>query len=314
MQITRGTIPGPIKVLIYGPEGIGKSTLASCFPDSLFIDTEGSTRWMNVARLPTPTSWKEILDEVRYVSENPDCCRTLVIDTGDWAESLCSKDLCGDKSIEDFGYGKGYVMLAEKFKSLLDELDKVIAAGVHVVITAHAQMRKFEQPDEMGAYDRWELKLQKKTAPLLKEWSDMILFCNYRTHVIETQNKTKKVTGGERVMYTTHHNCWDAKNRFGLESPLPMKYESIESVISPDLTRKVLTDHDRIPEPLRLLMDRDQVDEMNIQTLAFTKGWVDDGMIPVYKYPENLIAFLVNDWDKVKNAISKMLKEVPFNE
>ena len=35
-------------------------------------------------------------------------------------------------------------------------------AGINVVLTAHAQIRKFEQPDEMGAYDRYELKLGKR--------------------------------------------------------------------------------------------------------------------------------------------------------
>lgn len=315
MQITKGAMQGPVKVLIYGPEGIGKSTLASHFPDPLFIDTEGSTKWMDVARLPAPETWNDILEEVKYVYENPDCCKTLVIDTGDWAESLCIAELTKTvSSIEDFGYGKGYVMLAEKFKKLLDELDKVIAAGVHVVITAHAQMRKFEQPDEMGAYDRWELKLQKKTAPLVKEWSDMILFCNFKTYVVETKDKKKKAMGGERVMYTTHHNCWDAKNRFGLSSPLQMSYDAISQVIGADLSRKVLTDFDRIPDNLRLLMEKDGVDEWSIQTLAVSKGWVSDGMLPVYKYPQNLLAFLVKDWGKVKEAISKQSEEVPFNE
>ncbi len=65
--------------------------------------------------------------------------------------------------------------MAEEFSRLLSACDLVIAAGIHVVVTAHAKMRKFEQPDEMGAYDRWEMKLSKQTAPLLKEWCDILL-------------------------------------------------------------------------------------------------------------------------------------------
>lgn len=42
-QITRGLIVKPQKVVVYGPEGIGKTTFAADFPDPLFIDTEGST-------------------------------------------------------------------------------------------------------------------------------------------------------------------------------------------------------------------------------------------------------------------------------
>ena len=63
MEITRGVIPTAKKVVIYGPEGIGKSTLASKFPDPVFIDTEGSTNHMDVARLPAPSSWQMLLQE-----------------------------------------------------------------------------------------------------------------------------------------------------------------------------------------------------------------------------------------------------------
>lgn len=82
---------------------------------------------------------------------------------------------------------------------------------MNVIITAHAKMRKFEQPDEMGAYDRWEMKLTRQVAPLLKEWSDMLLFCNYKTFVVTPDEGKNKVQGGKRVIYTSHHPCWDAK-------------------------------------------------------------------------------------------------------
>ena len=54
--ITTGKVETAKKVVIYGPEGIGKSTLAARFPQPLFIDTEGSTKELDVARLPAPTA------------------------------------------------------------------------------------------------------------------------------------------------------------------------------------------------------------------------------------------------------------------
>ena len=240
MEIIKGKIKKAKKVVIYGPEGIGRSTFASKFPDPVFIDTEGSTNDMDVARLPRPTSWIMLLEELQYVEKNPGVCKTLVIDTIDWAEQLCVEHICAkhNKSgIEDFGYGNGYIYTKEEFGRFLNKLTDVIETGVNVVLTAHAQLRKFEQPDEMGAYDRWELKLGKKTqsqtSPLVKEWADMLLFCNYKTYSIAVDDKGKKhkAQGGKRVMYTCHHPCWDAKNRYNLPDECELDYGVIAGII-----------------------------------------------------------------------------------
>ena len=154
MNITSGKIESAKKVVVYGPEGIGKSTFAAQFPNPLFIDTEGSTKYMDVRRMDKPTSWEMLRQELTYVKQNPQVCGTLIIDTIDWAEQLCIDDICSryqKKGIEDFGYGNGYVYEKEEFGRFLNSLEEIVQAGVHVVLTAHAQMRKFEQPDEMGA-------------------------------------------------------------------------------------------------------------------------------------------------------------------
>lgn len=242
MRIITGKIPGAKKVVIYGPEGIGKSTFASKFPEPVFIDTEGSTKEMDISRFERPSSWTMLLEEIHYVWKTPGICKTLVIDTIDWAEQMCVEDLCaryGKKGIEDFGYGNGYVYAKEEFGRFLNLLNEVVQSGVHVVLTAHTHIRKFEQPDEMGSYDRWELKLGKKTqsqtAPLVKEWADMVLFANYKTWsvAVDDKGKKRKAQGGARVMYTAHNPCWDAKNRYGLPEEVPFDYESIRQIIEP---------------------------------------------------------------------------------
>lgn len=232
-SVTTGVQAAPVKTVLYGPEGIGKSTFASHFPDPVFIDTEGGTKRLNVARLPQPTSWAMLLDEVAEVRKGNVPCGTLVLDTADWAERLCIQAVCARakvNGIEDFGYGKGYTYVKEEFSKLLDALEEVLNAGHNVVVLAHAAITKFEQPDAVGNYDRWGMKTSKQVAPLLREWCDMLLFANYKTVVEKAgsgPNAKNKASGGRRVLYTTHHPCWDAKNRFGLPEEVPFEYASI---------------------------------------------------------------------------------------
>lgn len=236
MQITKGRIKTALKVVVYGPEGIGKTTFASQLPSPVFIDTEGSTKHMDVTRTdPSPESWEGLKGQVKHFILHPEHLKTLVIDTMDWAEKLCITALC-DKAkvdgIEGYGYGKGYTYLEEEVARFLHLLEDLVGKGVNICLTAHATMRKFEQPDEMGAYDRWEMKLQKKVAAIVKEWADMVLFANYKTYVINVDNQgaakgKNKAQGGSRIMHTTHHPCWDAKNRFGLDDELPFEYSRI---------------------------------------------------------------------------------------
>jgi GTPase SAR1 family protein len=235
LTIRKGPQARSIRCVIYGPEGIGKSTLASQFPDAVFIDFEQGTDTMDVARFENPTHFDGLILLLKNIAQE-DVCKTVVIDTADKLESLITDHICevNDwKNIEDPGYGKGYTYLAQKWLEVLKACDDVVDSGKNIVIVAHAQMRKFEQPDEMGAYDRWELKLSKKTAPLIKEWADMVLFMNYKNSIVEDpKTKSKKAVGGKRVMYATHSPTYDAKNRFGLPDSMDADFSEIAHIFS----------------------------------------------------------------------------------
>lgn len=215
-----------IKTLVYGPEGIGKSTLAAMWPNPIFIDLEGGTNQLPVVRLESPSSWSMLCAEITAIKNREVPCSTVVIDTMDAAERMCAEYIMardGKKSIEEWGYGKGYTLLQEEFGRLLDYLTDTAASGINVVVLGHSTMRKFERPDESGAYDRFELKLTKQVSPIVKEWADMVLFCDYKTYVETNKAGKAKATGGARVIRTTHAPTWDAKNRFGLPDELPLK-------------------------------------------------------------------------------------------
>lgn len=349
MQIISGKQNKAIKLVLYGPEGIGKSTFASMLPSPVFIDTEGSTSHMDVKRTSNPNSWTMLLQQVDYFMQNSTEFKTLVIDTADWAERLCINQVCAFKQvkgIEDMPYGKGWVYAADEFGRLLNMLSDVVLHGMNVILTAHAQMRKFEQPDELGSYDRWELKLGKKTAPILKEWADLLLFANYKTFVINVdgqgaQKGKNKVQGGSRVMYTTHHPCWDAKNRFDLPAELPFEYakiahlftkpqtaivtppvitpvqasESIPEPIEPPVKQSVTPDRSIAPARAKLndLQQNGGVTDDEIQKAVAKQGYYPVST-PIENYdPQFIEGVLVAAWPAVVGLIKKMREEtVPF--
>lgn len=226
------------KVLIYGPEGIGKTLLAAHFPDPLFIDTEGGTlQYDNIRRLPEPNSWSMLIDEIDFVAKIKPC-KTLVIDTVDWAERLMNDWILKKNkwsSIETPGYGKGYIVTAETFQAFVDSItEKLINQGISVVLNCHSATRKFDLPEDSQQFDRYELKLGHKSgsrlAAIAKEWADTVLFCNWKTNVVSKDdgfgNKTGKGSGGKkRTIYTSHSAVYDAKNRFGFPDELPMEWK-----------------------------------------------------------------------------------------
>lgn len=240
LAISRGRITRPQKAVIYGPEGVGKSTFASLTPAPVFLDTEGGTHHLDVIRLEAASTWDEITATVAQLAKTRHPFRTLVIDTADWLEKRLSEHLCrkaNKDSIEDFGYGKGWVLLTEEFARFLNSLDVLLARGMHVVFLAHSTVKKFEAPDQAGSYDRFELKLSKSVAPMLKEWADLVLFANYVTRIAEKDSgKTRGVGGKERVIYATHTAAYDAKNRHGLADKLPFTMEALAPVFGAQAT------------------------------------------------------------------------------
>lgn len=351
-SIITGVQSSPVKTVLYGPEGIGKSTFASHFPDPVFIDTEGGTKRLNIQRLPQPTSWAMLLDEVAEVRKGSIPCGTLVLDTADWAERLAIAHICTKAKVdglEGFGYGKGYTYLKEEFGRLLDALEEVLNAGHNVVVLAHAAITKFEQPDDIGSYDRWSMKTTKQVAPLLREWCDLLLFANYKTYVEKSgsgPNAKNKASGGRRVLYTTHTPCWDAKNRFDLPDEVPFEFASIAACIpnaasapvkqpappvtppqpqaqpapppsspAPSAVPKALLAPDLIalgvPEKLAPLMAANNVTPEELQTVVGQRGYFPADM-PVSAYPTDFVeGCLVAAWNQVLDLILDN-RDLPF--
>jgi hypothetical protein len=235
LQITKGKKAGAVRGIISGTEGIGKSTLAAQIPNALIIDTEDGTGQIDCARA-LALDWRAIEHATKELVADSQGFSAIVYDSVDWLErSLIDFMLkqSGKKSIEDFGYGKGYTMLQEHVSRFLGLADQLVAKGIHVVFVAHTKTVRVSPPDQTDGYDRYEMKLTKQVAPLIREWSDLYLFCNYKIQIVEGSDGRLKAQGGkERVMYASRCAAWDAKNRYGLPDEMPMDYSEIAHVFS----------------------------------------------------------------------------------
>ncbi len=320
LKIIEGKEKRPLKIVIYGPEGIGKSTFASKFPDPLFIDTEGGTSNLDIRRIKCSKSWDELILIVKEIIKNPTICKTLVLDSADWSESMCI-DAVNRKhrktNIEDFGYGKGYVYLLDEYSKLLKLFDELIEVGINVVVTAHARPRKFELPEEQGAFDRYEMKLTRQVSPLLKEWCDALFFANYKIYVVTTETNSKKAQGGKRVLYTTHHPAYDAKNRFGLPEELSLDFseiahlfEGLDEVINKEKAIEKVGVPTLAYERLRKMMDLAEIEEHQIQKVVSKRGHYE-GDVPIREYSDEFITrWIVPNWNRIIKTIKKEKGEI----
>jgi len=234
--VTTGRIERPIRVMMFGTEGVGKSTFAANAPAPIFLGAEDGTSELDVTRLPELRCWNDALDAVHELTTARHDYKTLVIDTLDWLEPLCWEHVCkegGEASIEGFGYGKGYTAALDQWRVFLAALERMRnAKSMHVIALAHSWIKPFKNP-EGDDFDRYELKLHAKAGGLIKEWCDAVLFARFETFT-DKDGKTKRVRGvssGARVIHTTRTAAYDAKNRYDLPDTMPLDWNAFAEAV-----------------------------------------------------------------------------------
>lgn len=236
-QVTKGKIQRPLCVLIYGPDGVGKTTVGAQAPEPIFLGPELGNANLDVARFPTPKHWSDILNTVKGLTNEAHDYKTLVIDSLDWIEPLLFRSICDDynaKTIElaAGGYGKGYVEAFNRWGTLKDQLEHLRGTrGMNIALIAHSEVVNFMDPQTQIAYQRYELKLHKRSSALWREYVDAVLFANYETFTRKEGNAVQAYSDGARVMHTERRPGWDAKNRFGLPLKLDLSWDSLVEAI-----------------------------------------------------------------------------------
>ena len=225
---TSKSAPKPPRILIYGPQKIGKSSFGSLADRPVFVQAEDGLDAINVDAFPKANTFAEIKQNLKDLADQPHDFGTVVIDSLDWIEPMIWTQAClegGKKNIEDFGYGKGYVQALNLWREYIDLVNKLRdTRKMAVVQIAHAQIKKFENP-ETDTYDRYEIKLHKAASALVMEHADIILFANQYVGVKKEKAgfKDRKIGVGDgtRFLYSEERPAFMAGNRYGLPAEIP---------------------------------------------------------------------------------------------
>jgi hypothetical protein len=227
-SVKTGQLSRPPRSLFYGSEGVGKSTLAADAPSPIFLDIECGSERIDVARYPfeepkTFAAVKLAIDDL--VMSNHEY-KTIVIDTVDSLEALLWRHVCDEhkqESIESFGYGKGYQVAVDAWRSLLASLDRLRDKGMKIVLLGHAAVKMFKNP--LGDdFDRYQLRIHEKAAGLVKEWCDVVGFVRFDEGAGK-RNGDKRARGwstGKRIVHLERGPAWDAKSRLCLPAELEL--------------------------------------------------------------------------------------------
>jgi hypothetical protein len=246
-QIQRGKTSRPPRVLIYGIEGVGKSSWAADAPRPIFIQTEDGLDEINCDRFPLATSYEQVATVLQELRESEHDYESVVIDSLDWLERLVWDSLCqeyGVSSIEkvDGGYARGYTHALKYWREIIDHLNGLRNdRGMVVVLIAHSKVERFEDP-EAASYDRYSPRLHKHAAALVSEWCDAVLFATrrIRTQTEDTgfnrkRNIAHAVGRDERILRCVGGPSCVAKNRYGITDELPLSWSAFIQSLSVNL-------------------------------------------------------------------------------
>jgi AAA domain len=310
MNITSGPIARPTKLLIYGVEGIGKTTLISKLKQlgvrPLFLDTEAGTLDVDCQRTPV-TKFAELETTVTEFIQD-DQFNALVVDTVTSLEPIVEAAILErtkKKRMADFEYGKGSVLLREEFdRLLLLVFDPVIAAGKHVIFIGHSEVQRTQLPELIEGFDRYQVALDKRVSATLRQWADHVFFANWDYAVVEnSKDEARGVQGKGRALYTTHTAAFDAKNRAGLSDKLEWKVESLTPLFKPGKAPLA----ERWDEFVKAFGTPDPTNLFRFLRSRFPT--FNEGNFSVV--PANYVKGALNRPDEFRSAINEFIGETP---
>lgn len=237
--VKKGKEDRPLRICIYGSDGCGKSTWAK---HGLFFDLEGGLGEIDCQSIDfVDASFSDVMEGGRYVYANYKDIGvdTLVIDSIDWLERKIFNQACKDNgwsTIEQPGYGKGYVVVLKYWTEFLNCLDQLRSLGLHIVLISHSAVEHFDDPIVDNSFHRHNLKLNKHSRGLIAEWCDVLGYVASEVLTTESSKKFstpqyKAISTNRRLIYFGEQPTFAAKSRMTLPESLPLDWGAFMSAV-----------------------------------------------------------------------------------
>jgi len=217
----------PPILLVYGPEKMGKTSLAASFPNPVFIQTEdGAAKGLELDTFGLMTTFDDVMEAIGVLASEDVPFTTIVVDSISKLEKLVWAEVCvrnSWKSIEQPGFGKGYIETDYVWSEFVDACRYLRdERGMTVLLIGHAVTVRFDDP-ETQSYSRYEIDLHKRAMSILtREVDGIFLIKKDVTIKLEGPNAKKgdgraRADGGDtRWIYTEGRPAFQAGNRFDM--------------------------------------------------------------------------------------------------
>jgi hypothetical protein len=240
MKISKGRQIGPRKILLYGEEGVGKSTFANAAPRTIFLDIEEGLRDIDCEKSDPLGTVSDVINAISWLANTPHDYKTVAIDTLDWLEKLIHKEVAsaaGKPTIGEIAFGRGYELATKKWDFLLGGLSALHKKGMSVLLLAHSRIVKVDEPG-LPRYERLEPDLHSSSGPMIREWCQDVLCARVRTFtraedVGFSRERTIASGGKDRYIQTAKTAGAVAKNRVdGMPEEIPMSWATYSQYVS----------------------------------------------------------------------------------
>ncbi|MDR1492023.1 MAG: ATP-binding protein [Planctomycetaceae bacterium] len=219
------------RLLIYGSEGIGKSTLGASTPKPIFLPTEDGLDMLSCDAFPLAKTFQDFITNLTALVNETHDYKTVVIDSADWLERLIFDCICREFKATNIektmgGYGKGYVYALTFWRQAIDLL-RILREekNMIVMILAHAKVETFTDPESSG-FDRFSPRLHKLASAYLCEWCDAVLLATRELGAAKGEKG-----GGERIFRCNPSPVGVAKNRYGFPDAMPFSWNALYQAI-----------------------------------------------------------------------------------